>query len=61
MITNIGVPFTYDDFSVKFDNLGLTYNNIINTLLMYVIKAQEKDIVTLTKSMIKKYVNSLLC
>ena len=61
MITNIGVPFTYDDFSVKFDNLGLTYNNIINTLLMYVIKTQEKNIVALAKSMIKNYVNSLLC
>ena len=61
MITNFGVPLTYTDFSVNFDNLGLTYNNIINTLLVYIIKTQEKNVESMAMETIKSYVKSLLC
>ena len=61
MITNFGVPLTYTDFSVNFDNLGLTYNNIINTLLVYIIKTQEKNVESMAMATIKSYVKSLLC
>ena len=61
LITNIGIPFTYDDISINFENLGYTYNTVINGLSIFILKTQEKTLLSLVKDKIRSTVHSLIC
>jgi len=61
LITDIGVPLKYDDISINFENLGYTYNTVINGLSIFILKAQEKSFVSYVKDTIRQNVNSLIC
>ena len=61
LMTDIGIPFTYDDISINFDNLGYTYNTVINGMSIFILKTQEKNLLTYVKDQVKSIVNSLIC
>ena len=61
LITDIGVPLKYDDISINFENLGYTYNTVINGISIFILKAQEKSFVTFVKDTIRQNINSLIC
>ena len=61
LMTDIGIPFTYDDISINFDNLGYTYNTVINGMSIFILKTQEKNLLTYVKDQVKNTVNSLIC
>jgi len=61
LITNIEIPFNYDDISINFDNLGYGYNAVINGLSIFILKTQEEALVSFLRDSIKEQVNSLIC
>jgi len=61
LITDIEIPFNYDDISINFANLGYGYNAVINGLSIFILKTQEEALVTFLKDSIKEHVNSLIC
>jgi len=61
LITDIEIPFNYDDISINFANLGYGYNAVINGLSIFILKTQEEALVTFLKDFIKGQVNSLIC
>jgi len=61
LITDIELPFNYDDISINFDNLGYGYNAVINGLSIFILKTQEEAAVSLVKDIIKTHVKSLIC
>eukprot|EP00092_Neocalanus_flemingeri_P028429 GFUD01030870.1.p1 GENE.GFUD01030870.1~~GFUD01030870.1.p1 ORF type:complete len:353 (+),score=74.22 GFUD01030870.1:64-1122(+) len=61
LITDIEIPFNYDDISINFANLGYAYNAVINGLSIFILKTQEEALVTFLKDSIKEQVNSLIC
>jgi len=60
-ITDIEIPFNYDDISINFDNLGYGYNAVINGLSIFILKTQEEALVTFLKESIKDQIHSLIC
>jgi len=61
LITDIEFPFSYDDISIVFNNLGHGYNQLINTISIFILRTQEDTLTQFVKSSIKNYVNSLIC
>ena len=61
LITDIEIPFNYDDISINFDNLGYGYNAVINGLSIFILKTQEEALVTFLKDSIKGQIHSLIC
>ena len=61
LITEIEIPFNYDDISINFANLGYGYNAVINGLSIFILKTQEEHLVSFLKDSIKEQVNSLIC
>lgn len=61
LITEIEIPFNYDDISINFANLGYGYNAVINGLSIFILKTQEELLVSFLKDSIKEQVNSLIC
>jgi len=61
LITDIEIPFNYDDISINFDNLGYGYNAVINGLSIFILKTQEEALVTFLKDTIKGQIHSLIC
>jgi len=39
-ITGLEFPFSYDDISIMFENLGYGYNAVINGLSIFILKTQ---------------------
>ena len=61
LITDLEIPFNYDDISINFDNLGYGYNAVINGLSIFILKTQEEALVTFLKDSIKEHVSSMIC
>merc|ERR1711915_68786 len=61
LITDIEIPFNYDDISINLDNLGYGYNAVINGLNIFIIKTQEDALVTYIRNFIKEQFNSFMC
>lgn len=61
MITNIELPFDYDDFSMSFDNLGYGVNTVLNGVSIFVMQTQQKNMENYAKETIKGFVHSLIC
>jgi len=60
-ITDIEFPFSYDDISIMFDNLGYGYNAVINGLSIFILKTQEENLKGMVRSAIKDTVHSIIC
>jgi len=60
-ITDIEFPFSYDDISIMFDNLGYGYNAVINGLSIFILKTQEENLKGKVRSAIKDTVHSIIC
>ena len=61
VITNLGIPFNYEDISINFDNLGTGYNTLINGVSLFFLKTQEETLVSSFKRTIKEKVHSIIC
>lgn len=61
LITELELPFVYDDISINFNNLGYGYNAVINGLSIFVMKTEEERLKQLARDFIKGAVNSLIC
>ena len=61
LITDIEIPFTYDDILINFDNLGSEYIAAINAFSSYILKTQEEVLVTFLKDTIKEQIHNLIC
>ena len=61
MITDLKIPFNYDDISINFANLGYGYNAVINGLSIFILKTQEEALVTFLKDSIRQQLSSLIC
>ena len=61
LISEIGVPLKYDDISINFTNLGYAANTAINGLSIFLIKAQEQNLLSLVMDQVRNTVNSLIC
>merc|ERR1719495_2693871 len=61
LITDIEFPFSYDDISIMFDNLGYGYNAVINGLSIFILKTQEENLKGMVRSLIKDTVHSIIC
>ena len=61
VITELGIPFNYDDISINFDNLGSGYNTIINGVSIFFLKTQEEKVVAAFQTEIKEKVHSIIC
>jgi len=61
VITNLGIPFNYEDISINFDNLGSGYNTLINGISLFFLKTQEETLVSSFKRTIKEKVHSIIC
>jgi len=60
-ITELEFPFSYDDISIMFDNLGYGYNAVINGLSIFILKTQEENLKGMVRSLIKDTVHSIIC
>jgi len=61
LITEIEFPFSYDDISIGFTNLGGFANAAINTLSIFALKTQEENLKETVRAYIKNTVNSIIC
>jgi len=61
VITELGIPFNYDDISINFDNLGTGYNTLINGISIFFLKTQEEKFVSTFQKKIKEKVHSIIC
>jgi len=61
VITNLGIPFNYEDISINFDNLGSGYNTLINGISLFILKTQEENLVSSFKRTITEKVHSIIC
>jgi len=61
MITKLELPFKWTDISINFENLGYTYNTMINGLIVFILKTKEEEFKTTIRDKIKETINSLVC
>jgi len=61
MITQMELPFDYDDFSISFDGLGYGLNTVLNGVSIFVMQTQQQNMENAVKETIKGYVHSLIC
>lgn len=61
LITNLEFPLVYDDFNLRFDNLGAFANTVVNGIGVYFLQTQEDMIIAKMKENIRNVMASLLC
>ena len=61
VVSELGIPFNYDDISINFENLGSGYNTLINGVSIFFLKTQEEKFVSVFKNTIKEKVHSIIC
>ena len=61
LITNLEFPLVYDDFNLRFNNLGAFANTVVNGIGVYFLQTQEAMLIEKVKMNIKNVMASLLC
>ena len=61
MITELDIPFEFDDVFIKFENLDEVFEKIIEGIIRYVLKTQNKELVTVLRGFLSKNMFGVLC